>query len=605
MKRILITPLLFFLFQSIHLHAQVPNGPGGVENTSGSSNLRMWYKAETGVTLTGGLVSTWADQSGYGNNLTGPAGFRASVATSAALNNQTVMRYSGAQYFTSGITGPATNSLTVFIVANGTSYQSLIRFQNNAGTYVVYPWEFGGAARTFISSSDGGTGSGIASGLATSANNVGAARYRRNTTNGMQTYLNGSINSQRNSANAVLPSQPFYSGRYNPGASEYPNCDVGEMMVFYTALNDAQMIIVQNYLAAKYNVGLASNDFYTMDNAGNGNYDFDVAGIGRVDASNIHNDAQGTGIVRINTPSSLGNGDYLFWGHDNGTLSANNTTDIPAGVQARLGRVWRVSETGEVGTVTVSFDLTGLGSVTAGDLRLLVDTDNDGQFSDETAGTGGLISGATAAGGNVYQFTLVSALEPSVRFTLGTINTTQTPLPIELALFNAEPCSRHVCLDWITLSEQNNKEFTIERSKDGSVFEEVSRIAGAGTTSIQQSYFTADEDPYEGISYYRLKQTDFDNSFTYSEVKMVNMEIAEPWLIFPNPLAAHNAVTFQTYAAIRAGAQVTIYDISGHVVRRFFLYTNSLTVDPDLPAGSYVAELVNGNIVKRQQLIIQ
>ncbi|MDA9967716.1 hypothetical protein N9E62_00930 [Salibacteraceae bacterium] len=50
-------------------------------------------------------------------------------------------------------------------------------------------------------------------------------------------------------------------------------------------------------------------------------------------------------------------------------------------MQARVARVWRVDQTGDVGTVSLSFDLSDVaGSVTSSDLRLLIDTDNDGCF---------------------------------------------------------------------------------------------------------------------------------------------------------------------------------------------------------------------------------
>ena len=395
-------------------------GPGGVGTANGASTLRAWWRGDTGVTASGGVVSAWGDQSGYGNNLSqATVGNRPTTTTSAALNNRTVIRYTGSssQFFTSSFNGPGVDNLTLFVVANGTNYQSLIRFQNVAGTYVVYPWS---AGQTFIASSDGGTASGVASGLVASTNNVGGARYRRNTTNGMQTYLNGGINAQRNSANNVLPSQNFYSGKYS-GGSEYPTADVGEMIIYYTALNDAQMVIVQNYLAAKFNVTLSSNDLYTMDSPANGDYDFNVAGIGRINASNLHNDAQGTGMVRILNPTNLDDGEFLLWG-DNGLANTPLiTTDLPTGVVSRLSRVWRVSEVNassaavDVGAIDVRFDLTGLGTITAADLRLLVDTDNDNSFADETP-----VAGATNVGGNVYQFAGVTQIANGTRFTLST-----------------------------------------------------------------------------------------------------------------------------------------------------------------------------------------
>lgn len=410
--------------------AWAQTGPGGVGATTGATTLRGWWRGDAGVTSSAGVVSSWADQSGYGNNLTqGTVANRPTTVTSAALNNTSIIRYTGSnsQFFRSpAFVGPGVDNTTLFLVANGTSYQSLIRFQDVGGTFVVYPWE-GTGGRPFIVSTDGGTSGGVSSGLTNSVNNIGAARYRRNTANGMQTYLNGAIATQRASANSVLPSGSLYSGKYANG-TEYPTADVGEMIVYFTALNDAQMIIVQNYLAAKYNTSLSANDVYTMDNAGNGHYDFDVAGIGRTDASNLHTDAQGTGFVRMLNPSDLENGEFLMWGRDNGVAQATNTVDVPSGIAARFARVWRVSETGgdgDVGSIDVQIDVTGLPDFTtlspcnaALSLRLLVDTDNDGSFADQTP-----ISGATTIGTNVYRFVNVTALSNNTRFTFALVNT--------------------------------------------------------------------------------------------------------------------------------------------------------------------------------------
>jgi hypothetical protein len=407
-------------------------GPGGVGAADGTSTLRGWWRGDAGVTITSGAVSTWTDQSGYTNNLTQTtAGNRPTSTTSASLNGRNIIRYTGSssQFFNSSFSGPNVDNMTLFLVANGTNYQSLFRFQNNGGAFTVYPWELGGG-KTFVISSDGGTGGGLASGLVNSINNVGAARYRRNTVNGMQTFLNGGINVQRTSANSVLPNEPFYSGRYNPGASEYPTADVGEMILYYSAVNDAQMVIIQNYLAAKYNVTLASNDVYVQDNPGNGNYDFDVAGIGRTNSTNIHDDSRGTGLVRILNPTDLGDGEYFMWGHDNGTAQATNTTDIPAGIDGRFSRVWRISETGgDVGNIDVQVDVTGLVDFAslsvcdgAGAIRLLVDTNNDGLFADQTP-----IAGATNIGGNIFRFANVSALNNNLRFTFAIVSPSNGP----------------------------------------------------------------------------------------------------------------------------------------------------------------------------------
>ena len=86
---------------------------------------------------------------------------------------------------------------------------------------------------------------------------------------------------------------------------------VYETMYFSEKVNAAQRIIIDNYLSAKYRVTMLANNVYDEDSVANGNYDYEVAGIGRVDASNIHDDAQGTSIVRMLNPTDLNNDEFL------------------------------------------------------------------------------------------------------------------------------------------------------------------------------------------------------------------------------------------------------------------------------------------------------
>ena len=555
---------------TLALVTKTNNGPGGVGNAS------MWWRADAGVTASAGLITTWADQSGNGNHLTAAGGARPALATSASMNNQSVVRYSGAQYFSSAFSGPGVDNLTLFLAANGSSYQSLFRFQNSGSPYVVYPWEQGGG-RTFISSSDGGTDPlyGVPSGLVNNVNNVGGARYQRNTTNGMRTYLNGNVNAQRTPlVNSPLPSQPFYSGIYAPGSSEFPNCDVGEMVAYYSALNDAQVVIVQNYLAAKYNVGLTANDTYRADNAGNGNFDYDVAGIGRVNATNIHSDARGTGWVRILNPTNLGDNEFLMWGHDNGSISNVNTSDIPAGIQARLNRVWRVSEANAagsgavvVGNVDLQIDLSALNSpITASDLRLLIDHDGDGVFNE--AGTI-QISGATAVACDNYLFSGIpdGNLTHGDRFTIGSINILQTPLPITLESFTGSIVESQAYLQWTTASEKDNDFFTVERSTTGQNFYSVGTVPGAGTSMVRRHYEFIDSLPPYGKVYYRLKQTDYDKKVTYSEIILLKNESQGLNLItVPNPLTSGKQLKLRVTHSEQidlTNSYLTVSDVTG------------------------------------------
>jgi hypothetical protein len=79
-----------------------------------------------------------------------------------------------------------------------------------------------------------------------------------------------------------------------------------------------------------------------------------------------------------------------------------------------------------------------------------------------------------------------------------------------------------VALNWVTATEINNDYFTIQRSVDGLVFEDIEEITGAGNSNREISYQTFDDNPYNGTSYYRLKQTDFNGQFSFSQIEQVD-----------------------------------------------------------------------------------
>ena len=111
-------------------------------------------------------------------------------------------------------------------------------------------------------------------------------------------------------------------------------------------------------------------------------------------------------------------------------------------------------------------------------------------------------------------------------------------LPIELLNFNAKLLDNHfIELNWQTASEINNDYFTIERSIDGVNWKKIKEVDGAGNSSSLLYYYSVDNKPYLGISYYRLKQTDFDGQFAYSQIRSVNIESDDHYKIemYPNP----------------------------------------------------------------------
>ncbi len=113
----------------------------------------------------------------------------------------------------------------------------------------------------------------------------------------------------------------------------------------------------------------------------------------------------------------------------------------------------------------------------------------------------------------------------------------ETTLPVDLVSFEAQfnAYKEQVELNWTTASEYNNAYYSIERSEDGLIWEEINVISGNGISQNLNQYNAIDNDPFEGVNYYKLKQTDYDGSFTYSNIQTINNTAFEESVIYPNP----------------------------------------------------------------------
>lgn len=133
-----------------------------------------------------------------------------------------------------------------------------------------------------------------------------------------------------------------------------------------------------------------------------------------------------------------------------------------------------------------------------------------------------------------------------------------SPLPIELLSFKANVTENNtVKLAWETASEINNSFFTVERSQDVSTWENIIEVTGANNSNELIVYSALDEFPLTGLTYYRLKQTDFDGRFTYSKIEVVTTSLKESVNIFPNPALATITIESKNIQNIK------IYDAVG------------------------------------------
>jgi hypothetical protein len=172
-------------------------------------------------------------------------------------------------------------------------------------------------------------------------------------------------------------------------------------------------------------------------------------------------------------------------------------------------------------------------------------------------------------------------------------NTSQ-PLPIELLYFTATPVNSAVRCEWATMSETNNDFFTLERSRDALNFESIGTLAGAGTTTQQNTYSFRDENPFEGLSYYRLRQTDFDGTSTTSEIQAVQFSsqdlLSLSSLYFNQNDELH--ITFNRNTQLQ---QLTIFDAAGKCVYHQDANSNGSIFNFNAPlqaAGIYSARII-------------
>ncbi|MBS1558665.1 MAG: T9SS type A sorting domain-containing protein, partial [Bacteroidetes bacterium] len=140
-----------------------------------------------------------------------------------------------------------------------------------------------------------------------------------------------------------------------------------------------------------------------------------------------------------------------------------------------------------------------------------------------------------ATNGTVTSSAAVTSFSPFALASSSLVN----PLPITLSYFKAVLDNGVAKLVWETESELNNDFFTLERSADGNVFEPITTLKGAGTTSVTTDYSYIDENPLPGISYYRLKQTDFDRHETIAGIAFIeNKGEGFSFNVYPNPVSS-------------------------------------------------------------------
>lgn len=431
------------------------------------------------------------------------------------------------------------------------------------------------------------------------------------------------------------------SGGYSYSIFNFPGYNgtgrVSENFTFNKMLSVNETNRIESYLAIKYGVTLGVNgtskDYLNSTStvvwtqSANSVYAFDIAGISRDDNSSLDQRkshsvnnaalvfddivvvANGTS---FNSPLTLSADRSSFiWGHNgqptqhNGFLTLGIPTDNGEIIETIFQREWKSQETGTVGVVSMEFDLSlvpGVGTPGVpgandlANLRLLVD--EDGDF------TTGATSIAPTSFNNTtnivyFQHDFLPSTGANLTpfrgffFTLGSVNAVTTPLPIILSKFDIENVDCDVEIKWETMSEQNSKEFIVERSDNLTDWIEVCRVNAAGNSNSLVAYACSDKISSEnGKFYYRLNQIDSDGVSTVYDMRSIhqNCETFKPY-IYPNPIQREAFIE----SPFRGSA--TVADMNGKVVHTTDLVkgTNTLNLEAISSGVYFVSILLEDN----------
>jgi len=182
------------------------------------------------------------------------------------------------------------------------------------------------------------------------------------------------------------------------------------------------------------------------------------------------------------------------------------------------------------------------------------------------------------------------------------IGESATLLPVTLLNFTAQAKGKTAVLDWNTTMEVNNSHFEVERSHDGTQWDAIGIVQGAGNSYKNTDYQFVDPQP-QALNYYRLRQVDWNGSYGFSAICMLRFNGSEsnalPMLVVsPNPAASD--ITLRIDAD---GVDFTLYDMAGKSLQLGRFDKETVLAKP--AAGMYLIKITFGDAVSYQKLIVE
>jgi hypothetical protein len=175
-------------------------------------------------------------------------------------------------------------------------------------------------------------------------------------------------------------------------------------------------------------------------------------------------------------------------------------------------------------------------------------------------------------------------------------------LSAELTNFKATPLSKMNLLTWETASEVNNKGFDVQRQTSNGAWETLGFVQGIGKAA---TYTFEDKGPLS-ISYYRLRQIDFDGKETLSKIVSVRQDTKGRISISPNPTSDKVNILLNQNDVSNQPTTVILSDMTGRQVLTQTTTAGAFQLDlSNLAKGMYIVTLQSNNAIYQEKIIRQ
>ena len=176
-------------------------------------------------------------------------------------------------------------------------------------------------------------------------------------------------------------------------------------------------------------------------------------------------------------------------------------------------------------------------------------------------------------------------------------------LPIELADFQVITHKDNIEIQWTTAYESNLLDFTVERSDDAIKFYPLSIQAPKGNNFSKTAYNFVDNNPLNGVHYYRLKIEEKDGAVTYSKTMSARWGSKKTLYVYPNPF--NQALTIDIADAKTEIAHFEIMDMTGRIhISETFNMNDKISTE-NLPSGMYILRVIQDGYVLEKKILKQ